>query len=165
MCAENRAIQLLNEHGVKSAPVNVVKLAKDLGYSVHKAVFKNKNISGGVKFLDGEKEKGAIYISINDSANRQRFTLAHELGHCIMHRERYREKGLLEGIDMFRNPENHSPTEVEANACAAEVLMPREMVRQKWAIWGSTEILADIFRVSLSAMSYRLFNLGLTKDW
>lgn len=89
MCAENRAIQLLNGHGVKSAPVNVVKLAKELGYSVHKAVFKNKNISGGVKFLAGEKEKGAIYISINDSASRQRFTLAHELGHCVMHRERY----------------------------------------------------------------------------
>ena len=108
LCAENRAIQLLNKHGVKSAPVNVVKLAKDLGCSVYKAVFKNKNISGGVKFLDGEKEKGAIYISINDSASRQRFTLANELGHCIMYRERYREKGLLEGIDMFRNPENHS---------------------------------------------------------
>lgn len=165
MCAENRAIQLLNEYGVKSAPVNVVKLAKDLGYSVHKAIFRNKKISGGVKFFNNGQEEGAIYISINDSISRQRFTLAHELGHCVLHREQYQEKGLLEGIDMFRDPENHSRMEVEANAFAAELLMPRELVRQKWAIWGSTEILADIFRVSLSAMSYRLYNLGLTKDW
>ena len=48
-----------------------------------------------------------------------------------MHREYYRN-GILERIDMFRNPENHSQEEVEANAFAANLLMPEQMVREMW---------------------------------
>ena len=66
-----------------------------------------------------------------------------------MHREYYRN-GILERIDMFRNPENHIQEEVEANAFAANLLMPEQMAREMWKRWGSTEILADIFKVSLS---------------
>ena len=81
-----------------------------------------------------------------------------------MHREYYRN-GILKRIDMFRNPENHNQEEVEANAFVANLLMPEQMVREMWKRWGSTEILADIFKVSLSAMSYRLYNLHLKGDW
>ena len=47
----------------------------------------------------------------------------------------------------------------------ANLLMPEQLVREMWKRWGSTEILADIFKVSLSAMSYRLYNLHLKGDW
>lgn len=43
--------------------------------------------------------------------------------------------------------------------------MPSDIVKAMWDKWGSTEILADIFKVSLSAMSYRFYNLNLKGDW
>lgn len=55
-----------------------------------------------------------------------------------MHREYYRN-GILGRIDMFRNPENHSQEEVEANAFAANLLMPEQMVREMWKRWGFTD--------------------------
>lgn len=143
--AERAASKLLREQSALKTPINAIRLAKALGYEVYQASFKDNAISGGVNLKTGRK----IYLYRNDSPTRQRFTLAHELGHCIMHREYYRN-GILERIDMFRNPENHSQEEVEANAFAANLLMPEQMVREMWKRWESTEILADIFKVSLS---------------
>lgn len=156
-----RNVQPVNCQSALKTPINAIRLAKALGYEVYQASFTDNAISGGANF---QKQGGKIYLNRNDSPTRQRFTLAHELGHCIMHREYYRN-GILERIDMFRNPENHSQEEVEANAFAANLLMPEQMVREMWKRWGSTEILADIFKVSLSAMSYRLYNLHLKGDW
>ena len=158
------ARNVIKEHSLLEPPINVVKLAKELGYQVHKANFKNENISGAVKFTNIDDNKGVIYLKWTDASLRKRFTLAHEIGHCIMHRKKY-PAGLMESINMFRNPENHSPEEIQANAFAAELLMPSDMVKAMWDKWGSTEILADIFKVSLSAMSYRLYNLNLKGDW
>lgn len=159
--AERAASELLRRQRALKAPINAIKMAKSLGYEVYQANFKDSAISGGVNF---QESGGKIYLNRNDSPTRQRFTLAHELGHCVMHKEHH-QNGILERIDMFRNPENHSQEEVEANAFAANLLMPEQMVREMWKRWGSTEILADIFKVSLSAMSYRLYNLRLKGDW
>lgn len=159
--AERAASTVLRNHGVHGTPINAVKLAEALGYDVYQATFKDGAISGGVNF---QKNGGRIYLNQNDSPTRQRFTLAHEIGHCVLHRDKH-ENGILERIDMFRDPENHSQEEVEANAFAANLLMPEQLVREMWKRWGSTEILADIFEVSLSAISYRLYNLHLKGDW
>lgn len=167
--ARMKARNLLQKQEIAQAPVNVVQIAQKLGYKVYRATFKKPGISGGVKFLQenqhqGDQHKGEIYVNAEDAPRRQRFTIAHEIGHCIMHREQHQE-GILEKIDMFRNPENHNAEEAEANEFAASLLMPEYMVRDAWKRWGSTEILADIFKVSISAMSYRLYNLGLKGDW
>ena len=55
--------------------------------------------------------------------------------------------------------------EFEANEFAATLLIPENLVRKYWSSWSSVEMLADIFKVSLSAMSYRLYKLGLKGDW
>lgn len=158
---QNRAEEILRQHGFVSAPIDVLKLAKILGLAVYSVRFSNPDISGGIKFLD----KGAeIYVNVNDSWNRKRFTIAHEIGHYVLHKDDF-EEGFYETIDMFRNTSNHEKREIEANEFAASILMPRDLVRKEWGIWGSTEILADIFKVSLAAMSYRLFILGLKGDW
>jgi Zn-dependent peptidase ImmA (M78 family) len=104
---------------------------------------------------------------------RQRFTIAHELGHRALHpgrelildvpvRVNVREKASSMASDI---------EEIEANAFAAALLMPQQMIRDqvnrlppgKRREPESTAVaLAKIFKVSASALSFRLISLGLT---
>ena len=98
------------------------------------------------------------YIGINRNRpfTRKRFTLAHELGHYLLHGgERFEDSG-----------DRHSMIERQADAFAAELLMPSSMVRgtiaQLARISPKIEIvdeLAWIFRVSRVAMKNRLADL------
>lgn len=53
--------------------------------------------------------------------------------------------------------------EREANNFAASLLMPTELVTRGWEDVGSVERLAEIFNVSVVAMSIRLSQLGLVQ--
>jgi Zn-dependent peptidase ImmA (M78 family) len=59
---------------------------------------------------------------LSEYANRSRFTLAHEIGHCLLHR------GLSK--DIIRR----DLLEVQANAFAAALLMPERLVKKELAI-------------------------------
>lgn len=120
-----------------------------------------KNISGFIKRVGNN-----VYIGIesDEAPFRKRFTLAHELGHYILHPQKgdFEEIDFREKID-FTGQGKYStdPREQEANAFAAELLMPEEQVREYFNIYHSHEILAYIFGVSYEAMKNRLDNLGL----
>lgn len=95
-----------------------------------------------------------VTIMVNRDQNHERrnWTIAHELGHWTMHRYMRRE---------FANaPGDKSLFEREANAFAAEFLMPTEVVREL-APELSFGGLAAYFGVSLQAMDKRLRELGV----
>ncbi|MBO1222566.1 ImmA/IrrE family metallo-endopeptidase [Staphylococcus nepalensis] len=79
-----------------------------------------------------------IVINANDSLVRQRFTMAHEFGHIIMHWDWLNNQS--EGLDkekyeiLFRkngfNNEYRDLKEVQANEFAAELLLPHELIKQ-----------------------------------
>lgn len=109
-------------------------------------------------------ETNEIVIEYNNKlhANRQRFTIAHELGHYYA--------GHLNGsaTKLFRDPvknftlDNYDPLEAEANKIAAELLMPEDKIEfliQKLQ-YITIDSLAEALRVSPAAMTYRLKNLG-----
>lgn len=117
------------------------------------------------------KEKGVITIGVNalHSKTRQRFTIAHELGHLM-----------LGGIDRVHVDENFpilnrderssqaiDPAEISANAFAAELLMPTTMLdrdtRGKIIDHEDDELvlkLAARYKVSPLAMTIRLMNFS-----
>jgi len=105
-----------------------------------------------------------IYYKITDHPNRQRFTIAHELGHFFL--------GHLDGHKkMFRDTtKNYSLStydiyEQEANDYAARLLMPDDKISfliETESIYD-IQTLAKIFKVSEVAMTYRLKNLGWIK--
>ena len=64
--------------------VDPVAIAEEFGFAVFKSTFDSDNISG---MVINSNETKSIYINENDSLNRQRFTVAHELGHIILHHE------------------------------------------------------------------------------
>ncbi|WP_027545310.1 ImmA/IrrE family metallo-endopeptidase [Bradyrhizobium sp. WSM2254] len=162
--AAREARALVEKLGVKAPPVPVEKLAKALGVRVEFNPFDDE-LSGMAFLRDG---KPVIGVNANHHPNRQRFTIAHELGHVLLHRNRL-EAAVL--VDKSRNfiardtvsAEGTDPVEIQANAFAAELLMPKKFVRQ--VLSESARDLQDDdylislakrFRVSLAAFQYRL---------
>ncbi len=114
-----------------------------------------------------------VLVRANDILTRRRFTLAHELGHHLLHKPA-RPEGILrfdllagEGGDM--TPEGMRLIEAEAHAFAAELLMPGQAVRAWHACPGTCQLshglaasrLASLLLVSLQAASRRLHDLEL----
>jgi len=89
---------------------------------------------------------------------RQRFTLAHELGHILLH---HAQELIAEEVPT----KTDDKTEASANTFAANFLMPESLLRSELAgVQLSKEVfggLATKFRVSPAALSWRLLNLGI----
>lgn len=108
-----------------------------------------------------DNTKAIIYINPAESLERQRFTIAHELGHYVCGH-------LTDSSEMFRDTSivysrnNYDFQEYEANVFAAELLMPKEkidfLINSKGI--ATIEELASALIVSYSAMTIRLKNLG-----
>ena len=116
---------------------------------------------------------GTPIIGVNalHHPNRQRFTLAHEVGHLVLHRtEITRQIHVDKGFPMLmRNAISATGVEemeVEANFFAAELLMPEAFLAhslqgQSFDIddEGTVSALAKEYKVSTAAMRFRLGNL------
>lgn len=148
----------------KSVPVNVEELARRLGVDVRKAVLPD-HISGKIE----KKDDGAFAVTINAAhpKTRQRFTLAHELGHFIFHRHRLGE-GTNDTKKYRADPETNAYSngierhhETEANQFAASILMPEDLVVKFYDRFRPNDLdrMADFFGVSTSAMEIRIESL------
>ena len=136
-------------------PVPVVDIAHEMGIKVYKSNGWPNYISGLIR---KDPERGgrsgyAIYTNAKHPKTRRRFTIAHELGHYVLHRD---EIGVGEGItdDALYRSRLSGPLERLANRFAANLLMPRDLIVE--AInqgVDSVEELAAKFEVSRSAMS------------
>lgn len=140
-----------NKYGTLAVPIDLSKIVNGYNLSLKKATFKQPNISGAF-----DRTKRIIYVNPTDPHTRQMFTIAHELGHYFLHDDvaediLYREK---------TKKDRSSHRETEADAFAAELLMPDETIRLYWPLAESIQQLADTFNVSFLAMSTRLKNLG-----
>lgn len=114
----------------------------------------DSSISGYLKMVDGQ---WVIGVNRLHNPKRQRFTIAHELGHYYMHKEK---NVAFEDTTFFRNNDSTS-IEYSANEFAANLLMPEDRV--KAAIKSgvkSIEKLSTIFNVSVAAIKYRVVALG-----
>lgn len=163
---ERRAYELLEEHGITRPPIPIDDLARKLGARLSFEAF-SSNVSG-LLYRDGLN----VTMAINSShaTTRQRFTIAHEIGHLLLHEgPMFIDKTMR--ID--RRDENAAlgtaPEEIEANRFAAALLMPEHMVLEMVTQLGrgnptADEIIAALahrFSVSSQAMEYRLVNIGL----
>lgn len=164
--AQSRARALLTEHGLAAIPVDVNRLARLMGATVNEVEFPDKDrVSGAVM----RTEQGpVILVNKKHKEVRRRFTIAHEVGHLALHnvemhidKARYRDEVAGQGVD---------PDEVEANAFAAELLMPAEALRGR--LVGKEVMVVDEdlidelaaeFKVSAQSMSWRLANLGFLR--
>jgi Zn-dependent peptidase ImmA (M78 family) len=151
--AQAEALRLLREAGIVEPPVNPIKIAKELvGVKVDFVTFtpEEKNVSG---FYDAEEN--AIFVNSEEYPLRQTFTVAHELGHKILHEEWAKSADYKV---LLRDPEQTGDEdfrEKEANAFAANLLMPRFMMDRYWEKLSVSE-LSQLFAVSVPAIKARL---------
>ncbi len=140
-------------------PVRVVTLAKkELKIDVQLAVL-SPNISGVIKPSSSEEGKFVIQINRYDNEPRRRFTIAHEIGHFLLHREKITGDGIADSV-LYRS--NLSDTiEREANLFAADLLMPQPKIIESikdidYKNGEGIPELAEKFNVSLAAIRARL---------
>lgn len=101
---------------------------------------------------------GRLYVNAGDQINRQTFTIAHELGHWILHRqyfEQHPERYRI--LPRFQRTEGTDPFEQEANCFAANLLVPKRLLLP--VKHASVAALASIFAVSREMMENRLKNV------
>jgi predicted transcriptional regulator len=91
---------------------------------------------------------------------RRRFTIAHEIGHFVLHAPGATGAVFCRVTDAPEAPKQL--IEREANRFAAELLMPEDLVRSEATRLGADcGAMAELFQVSAPAMGWRLYNLGL----
>lgn len=148
-------------------PVDVESAINRIGIAFSKEKMGDGK-SGCIKFSDG---RFSITINENEGNQRQRFTAAHELAHYFLHRGMLEKVGGLNrhqdslyGAHAKDNPADPflSSHEVEANKLAANILMPKTAVHERYDADDNNVLeLAKIFNVSRAAMNIRLQSLGL----
>jgi Zn-dependent peptidase ImmA (M78 family)/DNA-binding XRE family transcriptional regulator len=151
------AQELVAAAGVKTPPVDVERLAAKCGVRVLEWDFGDE-VSGLLLALDSGP---VIGFNRRQVRGRQRFTVAHELGHYLLvHHDNFHID--LASATAHGEAANYSwRDERAANDFAAEVLMPTGMILAAARESTSASLLAQRFDVSREAMSYRLINLGL----
>lgn len=121
-------------------------------------------LGGSIGYADSDEslhvqEPGSFEILLPHftSEARDRFTIAHELGHYFLH---YRLAGLQEAKSFGRGARNRAET--EANVFASALLMPKESFVEAWnSSDGDEWRVARRFDVSPAAASVRAQVLGL----
>lgn len=160
-----RASELLA--GQVAPPVDLERIAKTLGAEIREFDLE-PDVSG---ILYRQEGRTVIVYNKRQAVTRQRFTIAHEIAHLALH------KGTPVHVDHqfrinLRDPNSARGTdieEIEANAFAANLLMPAIWLRQELRsglvdMENSEEItaLADRYQVSLQAMVVRLTSVFST---
>jgi Zn-dependent peptidase ImmA (M78 family) len=142
---------------VKKAPVDIVGLAKELGVKVWESGKLPDNISGKL-FKDrqnGGRSGFSIIVNAKESLYRKRFTVAHELAHFILHKNKL-DEGEVTDDTLYRS-DLSSEDEREANGLAAQILMPVELIKElKRSGFKDVESLAKVLQVSVPAIKARL---------
>lgn len=160
---------LLARHRVAGPPIPVESIIASAGIEISH------------KTLDGDlagfllRREGCMTIGVNGkhSPARQRFTLAHELGHALLHdgNELHLDHGFRVNLRSQVSAATTDLEEIEANAFAATLLMPARMLRRDLEA-GSIDVedddqvalLAQSYGVSRTAMTFRLMNL-FSRSW
>lgn len=140
-------------------PIDLDAIARDLGLTIFR-INLGDEISGQIirDPRKGGKSGFAIYVNSSHHPNRQRFTLAHEISHFILHRDLI-ENGVIDDT-MYRSQELNSYYESQANRMAADILMPIRLVKTFMPRYPRVEDLARVFGVSKGAMEIRLKSIG-----
>src|SRR4051794_10316854 len=80
---QTSAEELLRKNRIASAPVDIEKIAKSLRIQIIRQSAEDD--LAGFLLRDSDKNTALIGVNENHQPNRQRFTIAHEIGHFCLH--------------------------------------------------------------------------------
>ena len=149
-------LALVNEFR-RTVPVNVELLAKSLGIEVV-----SMNLDNDTSGMIERTPMGRYRIIVNDNhpSTRQRFTIAHELGHYFNHRHLIGD-GILDdrayrsaSAGRYANTAIGRRQETEANQFAANLLMPWDAIQKLQAETGINDPAEMARRIGVSEQAY-----------
>ncbi len=149
--------QIIEKHH-HEFPVKVGAIAKALNIIVKKATLP-AGISGQIQEVDGVC---TIRINRHDVKERQRFTVAHEIAHFLLHRA-YLKEGITDTI-LYRSGLSDE-IEAQANRLAADIVMPLSLVQKSLGKYDELKVeqkiekLAEESQMSTTAMRIRFEKL------
>lgn len=159
---EELTSNILLSSDMYKVPVDVIKIANLNDIKVFKGDL-DKKISGAIRY-NKKEDRFEILVNKNDVTSRQRFTIAHELGHYFLHRDFLKDEEVHVDIILYRDDsekdEEARKREKEVDYFAGALLMNKTLLEKLRSENTITE-LAEIFNVSVSAMTVRLDILGL----
>jgi Zn-dependent peptidase ImmA (M78 family) len=163
--AKSLAADLLKRARVRKAPVPVERLAALLNAEIVLQPF-----TGEISGIVYRNKNGSAVIGVNSShpTQRQRFTIAHEIGHLLLHTDTklHVDKNFPIGLRNGISSKSVDGNEIEANQFAAALLMPSDLIANDVQPLVGTDVLIAIhklakrYAVSEQAMSIRLSVLG-----
>ncbi|MCT8327925.1 ImmA/IrrE family metallo-endopeptidase [Acidimangrovimonas sediminis] len=133
-------------------------MARALGIEVKSATLRPR-ISGQLQRSPDSPSGFRIRVNRHEAATRQRFTIAHEIAHYLLHRD-YIGDGIEDSI-LYRSTLSDA-REAEANRLGAQLLMPEKSVIRVLREYGGiatpeiARIMAERYDVSEVAMGIRL---------
>ena len=166
---EKLAYAVLEKAEIRRPPIPVEALVEQLGVKLSFQPY-DGDVSG-MLFRDSRRK--IIGVNSIHAPTRQRFTIAHEIGHLLLHegREIIVDKLVRVNLRDRRSSLATDAEEIEANGFAATLLMPEPMLKAEVERRLSRRLpisedrlieeLAETFKVSQQAMEYRLTNLGI----
>jgi len=152
------------EFGAGRTPTPLAKITRKLNILVDYTPL-DRELSGMAMIKDGQK---LIWVNSLHHPNRQRFTLAHEIGHHVLHEDILQQGVHVDKGVLRRDTVSSAGTEqieIAANAFASELLVPqttlKDLIDKEFDLDdnGSIEKLAKKFRISTAAVQFRLMRL------
>lgn len=162
------AKKIIASLGIKSFPIPIVKILREIGFDVRVADIFEENISGfiliGQVVQDISGKDKAIGVSKYDSVERQRFTLAHEFAHYLFD---FNENEDVEFFSTYDIEKADTDDEKIPSRFAAEFLMPEEMFIKRYkeledlTRYEKINQLSQDFKSSQKSVIIRFEELGL----
>ena len=169
---EEIASSLIKLADLEKPAIDIKKIANFLDVAVMPYDLGNE-ISGVLVLTD---DKGTIGFNPSHTEQRRRFTIAHELGHYVLHKKNHNDVFVdRDFIVMYRRGNDEYSDaeriqEQEANAFAASILMPQHLIENElknnnyYAEFSEHDLIVKLsktFKVSVVAMTFRLNNLSV----
>ena len=155
-------------------PIDVDKIARLLGVEISEDPFEGSWADVGHICVDRKGIRIWINPFENMNEKRRRFTLAHELGHLVLHilqDSDFQKENICikDNKKTFKRNNFWDIREYQANTFAAQLLMPASLFTKEFERLSTLplskeqiiEKLSDIFQVSKQAVEFRLKNLRL----
>lgn len=151
------AVRAEIDEQLSTYPVKLGEIAKRLGVKVLLSTLP-RGTSGQIGQENGEF---VIRINRHEAKHRQRFTLAHELAHYLLHRDLIVAEGSWSENVLLRSGQPAN-VEYEANRLASDLVIPSARLAEATAEYSgpmTPEVIEDLarrFGVSTAAMEIKL---------
>lgn len=147
---------LVNCESIVGFPVRMNPLSKELFGTSVKSFSKFRDsvdleaFGSKSAFIAEQKGKFIVFFNDSESKSRQRFSIAHEIGHPV-----------LEHRFEWQSEERYGEYEIETNFFAAQLLMPDQIIKEleSRGVTMDTQNIMNIFGVSKEAANRKLDTL------